>query len=251
MQRAQLVEMYELEDSYWWFVARRRMVRGLVERYAPKREQLRILDAGCGTGGTMLALEGLGEAWGCDMSGEAIALARRRGVERLRKCRVEELAFDDESFDVVVSCDVLEHVEEDAVAMSEMARVLRPGGICVLTVPAHRFLWSEHDEALEHVRRYETREFADLVKGTGLSMEKFTHAVALSLPAIVAYRALKRLLTGSGQESKTALVRLPRPVNSILIGLLHLESWLMKWLPLPLGASLVAVARRTGAAEER
>jgi len=244
MRRSELLEMYELEDSYWWFVARRRMVRGLIERYAPEREELRVLDAGCGTGGTLVALESLGETWGCDMSAEALAMCRERGLSRLRQSRVEQLEFEDESLDVVVSCDVLEHVEEDATAMAEMARVLRPGGICVLTVPAHRYLWSEHDEALGHIRRYETRELVHLVEGAGLKIEKLTKAVALALPPIIAYRALKRLLPSGGDRPKTALVRLPRPMNRTLIAFLDFESFLMRYISLPIGASLVAVARQ-------
>jgi len=244
MQRAQLLEMYELEDTYWWFVARRRMVRSLIERYAPKADNLRILDAGCGTGGTLMALAGLGELWGCDKSAEALALCQQRGLGRLRQSRIEQLEFDDEGFDVIVRCDVLEHVGNDATALVEIARVLRPGGICVLTVPAHRILWSEHDEALQHIRRYESKQFVRLVEGAGLKIEKLTQAVALALPAIVVYRALRRLLRPSERGPKTALVRLPGPINSLLIGLLDFENLLIRHISLPLGASLVAVARK-------
>ena len=236
--------MYELEDSYWWFVARRRMVRSLIQQYAPQAEQLKILDAGCGTGGTLTALEGLGELWGCDISAEALEMCETRGLTRMRQSRVEQLDFEDESFDVVVSCDVLEHVPEHERAMAEMVRALRPGGICVLTVPAHRRLWSEHDEALQHVRRYEPREFVQLVEGAGLRIEKLTHAVALALPAIVLYRALKRLLSPSDGRPKTALVRLPGPLNRLLVGILGFENLLIRHVSLPKGTSLVAVARK-------
>jgi len=244
MRRPQLVEMYELEDTYWWFVARRRMVRALIQRYAPRREGLKILDAGCGTGGTLTALEGLGERWGCDIAEEALLLCQQRGLDHLRQSRLEQLDFEDQSFDVVVSCDVLEHVEQDDRAMAEMARVLRPGGICVLTVPAHRFLWSEHDEALAHVRRYETPEFVRLMEGAGLRVEKLTKAVALALPAIILYRAIKRVVAPPNGKPKTALVRLPRVMNQALIGLLGLEGLMIRYVSLPVGTSLVAVARK-------
>lgn len=244
MRHRELLEMYELEDTYWWFVARRRMVRSLVQRYAAKSEGLKILDAGCGTGGTLSALEGLGELWGCDISADALELCGTRGLTQLRECGVEQLDFEDESFDVVVSCDVLEHVAEHETAMAEMARVLRPGGVCVLTVPAHRCLWSEHDEALGHIRRYGTREFVQLVEGGGLRIEKLTHAVALALPAIILYRAMKRLLVPSDGRPKTALVRLPGPINNLLDAFLHFENLLIRHISLPIGTSLVAVARK-------
>ena len=244
MQRQHFEEMYGLEDSYWWFVGRRRMVRNLIRRYAPRRESLRVLDAGCGTGGTLAALEGVGEIWGCDISGEALEMCRLRGFDRLKQSPIERLDFEDESFDVVVSCDVLEHVEDDDAGMREIARVLRPGGICVLTVPAHQWLWSEHDEALRHLRRYQHRRLRKVVEGAGLRVEKLTEAVALALPAIVLYRALRRLTRGSSDEPATSLVRLPGPLNRLLIGLLDVENAVIGCCRLPLGASLMAVARK-------
>lgn len=243
MLHEQLKEMRDLEDSYWWFVGRRRMVRGLIRRYAPRRDGLRVLDAGCGTGGTLAALEGVGELWGCDVSDEALSMCRLRGFDDLKCSTVEELAFEDESFDVVISCDVLEHVGDERRGMAEMARVLRPGGVCVVTVPAHQWLWSEHDEALHHLRRYGARQLRALTEGAGLRVEKLSEAVALALPGIVAYRALRRL-RGDGGRPKTSLVRLPGPLNALLIRLLDLENLLLRHCRLPLGASLVMVARK-------
>lgn len=239
----QLKEMRELEDSYWWFVGRRRMVRGLIRRYAPPRDSLRMLDAGCGTGGTLAALAGMGELHGCDISDEALALCRLRGLQDVRSSRIENLDFPDSSFDVVISCDVLEHVEEQRRGMGEMARVLRPGGICVVTVPAHQWLWSEHDEALHHLRRYEAGQLRRLAEDAGLRVEKLSEAVTLALPAIVLYRALRRL-RGGRDRPKTSLVRLPGPLNRLLIWLLDLENLLLRYCRLPLGASLVMVARK-------
>ena len=245
MRCEHLEEMRKLEDEYWWFVGRRRMVRDLVRRHMSRREGLRVLDAGCGTGGTLAALEGVGELWGCDISAEALDMCRLRGIDRLVQSSVEALDFDDASFDVVISCDVLEHVEDDAGAMRELARVLRPGGICVLTVPAYRWLWSEHDEALGHFRRYAIGEFRGLVEGADLRVEKLTGAVTLALPMIVLYRIFTRLTRRKRDDAaQTSLVQLPGTVNRLLIRLLDLENLLMRHLRLPWGASVVAVARK-------
>jgi len=100
---AELEEMYELEDSYWWFVGRRRMLRRLISIYAPTDRPLRILDAGCGTGGTMAALAALGETHGCDLSADALAMCRSRGDWELSCSTVEAMAYPDERFDVVVA----------------------------------------------------------------------------------------------------------------------------------------------------
>ncbi len=244
MRRSELRRMYELEETYWWFVGRRRLVRRLIHRYAPDREPLRILDAGCGSGGTLRALEGVGQLHGCDVSPAALAMCRERGLCNLRASSVEQLAYPDESFDVVVSCDVLEHVPDDQAAVDEMVRVLTPGGILVTTVPAHRSLWSEHDEALAHLRRYENEELRSLFEKAGLEVLRFTHAVSVAIPAILVYRALRRITRRRDGEKKTALVELPTPINTMLIGFLGLESRLMNLFPLPFGASLVAVCKK-------
>lgn len=248
MRVAELEEMYRLEDTYWWFVGRRRMLRRLLELHAPTQRPLRILDAGCGTGATMRALEPLGEVWGCDLSEEALAMSRERGAQHLRCCDVTGLQFEDASFDAVVTADVLEHVPDDRRAVAEMARVLRPGGVLVAAVPAHRYLWSEHDEALSHLRRYERDEFVELVEGAGLQMKKLSEAVMLALPAVLLYRGLRRVMRRQGQP-RTSLVRLPRLLNSLLILLLDIENALIPHVSLPLGTSLVAAAIKPIAGE--
>lgn len=250
MRPSELRKMRQLEDTYWWFVGRRHLVRSLIERFSPEESRL-ILDAGCGTGGTLSHLQGMGELWGCDIANESLEACRARGFDNLTQSPVENLDFPDARFDVVVSCDVIEHIEADAQALGEMARVLRPGGILVLTVPAHRWLWSAHDEALDHLRRYETADLRRLIEGAGLEIELYSKAVAISMPAIlasVAYRRLRRLFSGRGEKAQqTALFDLPRPLNTALIWLLDIETWLMRYISLPLGASLVVVARKPGA----
>jgi len=245
MRVAELQEMYELEDSYWWFVGRRRMLRRLITTCAPTDRPLHILDAGCGTGGTMEALADLGEIHGCDLSGDALEMCRARGDWELSCSTVEAMAYPDEQFDVVVSADVLEHVPDDARAMREAARVLRPGGLLVAAVPAHMWLWSEHDEALGHLRRYSRSQFRALVEGAGLQTKKLTEAVALALPAVLMYRAMRRLTRRVGRP-KTSLVRLPGVLNRLLIGLLDIENALMPCISLPLGTSLVCAAVKPG-----
>lgn len=248
MRVSELQKMRDLEDTYWWFVGRRHLVRELIGRFAPEVEPLVILDAGCGTGGTLLRLRGMGELWGCDVSPEALGHCRERGFANLIESPVQTLEFPDERFDVVISCDVLEHIDEDRKAMEEMARVLRPGGICVLTVPAHRWLWSGHDEALDHRRRYEAGELRELIESAGLQVELYSKAVAIAMPAILIAVAARRLAWALGgkreRATQTALFELPGPLNTLLIWLLDIEAWLMRYISLPIGASLVAVARK-------
>lgn len=247
MARREFDELYQLEDFYWWFVGRRRLVHNLLRQYAVQpsdNRPLRVLDAGCGTGGTMSALGDIGELYGCDIESDALEYCRLRGFTRIAAAEVERLPFGPESFDAVVSCDVLEHIPDDIGALREMHGLLRPGGVLVATVPAHPFLWSEHDEALAHVRRYTRHEFVGKLQEVGYRVEKCSAAVSFVFPLILTFRLLQRLRPSSSQTPKTDLRILPPPVNRGLIALLGLETWLMRYTDLPVGTSFAVVARR-------
>jgi SAM-dependent methyltransferase len=243
MKAREYQEIYDLEETYWWFVGRRSLVRQMVAHFAPAGD-LRLLDAGCGTGGTMKRLEGLGLIYGCDLSEEALTYCRQRGFTLLAAGSVVELPFQSASLDVVLSCDVLEHLPDDAAGLAEMVRVLKPGGCLVLTVPAHRFLWSEHDEALAHVRRYSAKELRKRLQEAGLRVTKLSPVVTLTFLPILAFRLLQRLHRHRPGEPQTDLRILPPAINRLLIGALHFENWLLRGVSLPVGTSLVAVARK-------
>jgi|LSQX01.3.fsa_nt_gb SAM-dependent methyltransferase len=247
MQPREFDELYALEDTYWWFVGRRYLVHELIGRYAPacaSDECLKILDAGCGTGGTIKAIDDLGETHGCDPEWIALQYCHKRGIKSLACGCVEQLCYVDESVDVVVSCDVLEHITDDIAALAEMRRVLKPGGILVATLPAHPFLWSEHDEALAHLRRYTRKEIVEKLQETGYKIEKLSAAVSFVFPAILAFRWLQRLRPKKPEAPKTDLRVLPGPLNLLLIALLNVEVWLMRYIQLPIGTSFALVARK-------
>ena len=243
MRAAELEEMYNLEETYWWFVGRRRLVADLIRRFAPQPEP-RILDVGCGSGGTMVAVEDLGEITGCDLSPDALSLCRRRGLGRLVGARAEGLPFASESFDVVLGCDVLEHVEHDQEALAEIRRVLRPGGVFIATVPAYPSLWSAHDEILGHWRRYTQRRFREALREGGFRTRLLTYAVCFVLPAILATRWSERLRKKAIRPGQTGLIELPPPINRALIATLNLERVLVPRTGLPCGSSLVTVAEK-------
>lgn len=236
-------ELYDLEESYWWFVGRRLLVRQMVERYAG-RADLRLLDAGCGTGGTLSRMVGLGDLHGFDYSEFALAFCRRRGFSLLAAGDLTALPYRTAAFDTVLSCDVLEHVPDDHLGLAEMVRTLRPGGHLVLTLPAHAFLWSEHDEALAHRRRYSARQVRKMLEEAGLEVVKLSPVVTVAFLPILLFRLLQRLRPHRSDEPKTDLRRLPRPLNNLLIDLLRFENWLLRRLNLPVGTSLVAVAKK-------
>jgi SAM-dependent methyltransferase len=205
---------------------------------------LRILDIGCGTGGTLEAIADFGETWGADISQDALDFCRERGLTRLKLCPAEKLDFDNESFDVALSCDVLEHLEDDAPALAEMKRILRPGGYGIITVPAHKWLWSSHDIALQHRRRYNAGELRAKLEAAGLGIVRFSYGVSLMFPALIGYRALRRILPGR-KAPQTEFVRVPSVLRWVLLRMLDLEAAMVcRGVPLPPGASLVAVVRK-------
>jgi SAM-dependent methyltransferase len=236
-------ELYALEDTYWWFIGRRQLVRQLTQRYVRERDA-RLLDAGCGTGGTLEQLKGLGDLHGCDYSPVALAFCRTRGFERLASGDLAALPYADDSFRAIVSCDVLEHLPDDHAGLREMVRVLQPGGHLVVTVPAHSFLWSEHDEALGHLRRYSARELRRMLQEVGAEVVKLSPVVVVAFGPILLFRLLQRVHPKRPDEPRTDL-RVLRPwLNNLLIATLKLENWLLRAINLPVGTSLVAVARK-------
>jgi ubiquinone/menaquinone biosynthesis C-methylase UbiE len=233
--------MYRLEDRYWWFVGRRAVVSRLLEgRVAPGS---RILDVGCGTGATMTTLQEMGAPLGADSAHQALAFCRQRGVGPLLRSDAQSLALAHESVDAVVALDLFEHLAEDVAAMRECWRVCRPGGVLVLTVPAYRFLWSEHDEALHHLRRYRLREVREKLTAAGFRDTQLSYAIVAALLPVAAFRLLQRLFKRA-EGPKTSLIELPAFLNAALIWSLRTEAWLLKRFRFPFGVSVVGTARK-------
>jgi SAM-dependent methyltransferase len=243
--------MYELEDSYWWFVARRELVRELVLRYGPVKDPERpqqpvwlLLDVGCGTGATLKAIDDIGFAVGLDRSLEALQFCRQRGLWRLAQAMGEKLPVRAQSVEVVLALDLLEHIEDDAAAAKEFARVLKPGGVLIVTVPACPELWSEHDEALDHLRRYRARRLRKILTEAGFQIEKLSPIITLLLLPIAALRLIQRVLPKKKGTPETAFIIPPKTINWVLTALLRLERLWLRRFNLPVGVSLVAVARK-------
>lgn len=242
MRFEELEKMYRMEDRYWWFVSRRRMIRALIARWGPPSP--RVVDVGCGTGGGMDSLADIATVAGVDLSDDALQFCRLRGHSFLNRCRAEAIAFADDSFDVAVCCDVIEHLEDDQAGLAEVLRILRPGGIAVITVPAYKWLWSEHDEALSHRRRYERRELHDKLKVHGVEVVKLTFAVSFVLPIVLGTRLLGRLRIRKLGKPHTQTMALPGWLNRLFLWLGDIENWVLTWGGFPCGASLVAVVRK-------
>jgi SAM-dependent methyltransferase len=234
--------MFEAEETQWWYAGQREVAAALLEPWARGRSGLRLLDAGCGTGFNLVALGRLGAAVGIDLSPEAIRFCRERGVRAVRGS-VLQLPFAAEAFDVVTSFDVIYHdwVADDRAAVSEMARVLRPGGVLLVRVPALEALRGAHDAEVLTRRRYTRGELLALVESCGLAVVRATYCNSLLLPVLFARRTLDRLLGRQGSD----VGFLPAPLERVFRGVMGIEAWCVRrGLSFPLGASVVALARK-------
>lgn len=238
---------FEVEDRHWWFVGRRRIVLDQLARHMRPVEACghggagcrpRILDLGCGTGGVLAHLGELGNALGVDPSPEAAGYCHERGLSVALGSGMD-LPFPDETFDAVLALDVIEHVEDDVALLREARRVLRPGGVVVLTVPALPWLWSSHDDVNHHFRRYMRGSLERSVRAARLAPLKTTYYNALLLPLAVTRKVVARF-NGTGDHLET----LPGAANSVLRSVLSAERPVIRHWDLPLGASLVCTARR-------
>lgn len=243
MQAAEYRKMADVEDAMWYYRAlhrhvARRLAAGLGGSAAPS-----VLDAGCGTGGLLRHLRAAQPKWrlsGLDFSPLACELARTRTGLETTEGSILDLPFANGSFDAVTSCDVVCQVGEPAKALTEIFRVLRPGGIVVLTLPAYQWLWSYHDVEVGNLRRYLRGETTALLAAAGFQLERSTYWNMLPLPLAVLRRKIFPPRTPASD------VRLyPTPVEAMFNAMMALEhAWLQHVGALPCGSTVLAVGRK-------
>ncbi|RZQ61080.1 class I SAM-dependent methyltransferase [Amycolatopsis suaedae] len=237
MHATEIRRLTELEDHHWWYRERRVTLARELRRLAPPAPGERALDIGAAGGGnTRVLVEHGWRALATDTSEVAVELARERGLDACW-ADARDLPVDTASCGVVTALDVLEHIDEDRRAAAEIARVLRPGGTALVSVPCDMALWSAHDEAVGHVRRYDRAGLTAVLRGAGLVVDRVWSWNVLLRP-VVALR--RKRSTGSD------LTELHPVVNAALRAVITAERYLpVSGLP---GVSLVARAHRPAAA---
>jgi ubiquinone/menaquinone biosynthesis C-methylase UbiE len=238
---------HQLEEGHWWFRARRDAVFALLLKIRPHRSS-RILEIGCSSGVLLrrLAREGYESVVGIDISEEAIAVCHVRGTTNARTMDAQALDFAENSFDVITASDVLEHLRDDEKALHEWARVLSPGGHALIFVPAFRGLWSEHDVANQHFRRYRVAELAAKAEAAGFVIERRSYWNTMLLPPIALIRAMKRMARNKSEGVVDSdLFPPPAPMNQLLYLMLTCENkLLLRGVNLPFGVSAMIIARK-------
>lgn len=234
--------MFETEDNYWWYRGLRTLVQNVLARYAPR--EVAILDAGCGTGANLQMMQRYGHAIGIDLSAQAIEFCRARGIpnDRAFQASLTGLPFCANLFGLVVSFDVICNIPDDTQALSEIARVLKPGGRLITQLPAYQWLWSTHDVAVGHQRRYSSADLRVKVEKAGLVVERLTHTNALLLPISVTNRLVRRGGLENGSVHSDLTTHVPGWLNRILSGIATAEMQAVSRVDLPVGLSVLVIA---------
>ena len=235
----------DVDEYHWWYRGRRRIIAVELAKL-PLSRPARILDAGCGSGRTLPELVRFGEVAGIELSPDAAAVARARGPYDVRIGRLEELPWDDGCFDLVTCLDVIEHTPDDVATLQELARVTRPGGWLLVTVPAYQALWSRHDEDNHHYRRYERAPLREAAVAGGWEVRRMTsfNSVLLAPAAAVRLAQRRRPHRENGDYRHDVDIG-PAWLNGVLEQPLRAEArWLARGRTLPLGLSLLAVLQR-------
>lgn len=242
MKKEEYKRIFEQEENYWWYLGMRKISEVLLDSVI-KSPSLKILDAGCGTGGMMFFLKKFGNVSGIDISPEALKYCQKRGLKQIKESSIEKILFNDEKFDLVTSFDVLYHqwVKNDFLVIREFYRVLKPGGYLLMRVPAYNWLRGKHDEVIKTRHRYTKNELVQKVRLSGFKILRSTYANTILFPIALLKRSSERFLP----EGKTSDIKpLPKIINTLFTKILYFEGRIMAKFSLPFGLSLFVLAQK-------
>jgi 2-polyprenyl-3-methyl-5-hydroxy-6-metoxy-1,4-benzoquinol methylase len=240
--------LFEAEPRHFWFTERNALIVSTLRKVLGEPRGRSALDVGCGTGFVTSALERAGmRTCGLDTQIEALRLARRRTAGLLLLAAGDRVDFNHQ-FDVVLLCDVIEHIEDDLNVLRQAGQSLQPGGALVVTVPAHRQLWTTLDDLSGHKRRYSRQELVDSMRSAGYSVSLAHYFNCLLMPAQWLQRQLLRRNPARTPAEQWRLVRdslrPPAPPINTLLRAVTATDRLFSPLPIALGSSLIAVGQR-------
>ncbi|QNM84026.1 class I SAM-dependent methyltransferase [Sphingomonas sabuli] len=242
MERVVYDRMAELDERHWWYVARREVLAALIARTVRPPRDAAILEVGCGTGHNLAMLARFGTVDGIEIDAVARAHAERRLGRAVGAAPLPGLpGIARAHYDLVAALDVIEHIDDDAGALAGIAACLKPGGKLLMTVPAHQWMWSAHDDLNHHKRRYSKAALRRLVEASPLRLDAIGYFNSILFPLAVAARLAAKATGRGGKDDAMP----PAPVNYVFERVFAAERRLVGALPMPPGLSLFAVAAAT------
>jgi ubiquinone/menaquinone biosynthesis C-methylase UbiE len=237
--------MFSAEQTHWWYLGMEKIIHTVLNKWVKSGSNLRILDAGCGTGAGMSTyLADYGKVTGIDISPLALGFCQKRNLTSLALASITEIPFQSEGFDLVASFDVLyeQAVTSDFTALNEFFRVLRPDGFILLRLPAYDWLRGQHDVTVHTARRYTTSQASDLLKKSGFRLLHISYANTLLFPLAVAKRLLENILPPAPNSSDLSVN--VGAFNTIFKQILSSEAIFAASIGLPFGLSVIAVGQK-------
>ncbi len=240
---------YNLGEAYFWlsghYDAALNVLKPELSRLKKTGCAIQILDAGCGPGNFVSRLKSFGSVCGTDYSNEALLYCLRKHAIPAFRSSLETISIKNESFDAVVSLEVLEHIENDQTVLREYYRLLKPGGVGLISVPAFQMLWGPHDEWFGHVRRYSRHELSEKIKASGFEIVRCDYFKCIFFLPMLILRNLKRMFK-LYDEVKTDYISIPNWMNQMLrLWIVNEVKWRINQF-LPFGTHLLCLFKKPG-----
>jgi SAM-dependent methyltransferase len=241
MDKEASARMGSQEDTHWWFVARRQIVKRLISKYCALSSESKILEAGCGTGGNLELLNAFGtlDAFEFDEINRGMA-QEKSGMKIPFGALPDEVPFKDKKYNLIALLDVLEHIELDEASLTALGQKLETRGRILVTVPAMPWLWSKHDVVHHHFRRYTHKSLCATAEAAGLKVVKASYFNFLLFPLVVIKRLADKLTSSDSPDDETPSSWL----NTLLFHVFRIEKHIVGSIPMPWGLSLFVILER-------
>jgi 2-polyprenyl-3-methyl-5-hydroxy-6-metoxy-1,4-benzoquinol methylase len=235
---------FNFERNHWWSRVRNDLIFDLIQRYK-RNSAPEVFDYGCGSGYLVGRLQAKGIlAYGGDVSSEAVSSGLNEGIANLAVIDDQTIGYSDNKFDFVLAMDVLEHLENEGSAVREIERVLKPGGMAIITVPAYKFLWGIQDEVSHHFRRYTASSIVGAIENNSkLVVIRKTYFNTFLFPAIAVIRIGSRFLRIKNKRQSDFEMNSP-VVDQICYGIFNFERKLLKKINFPFGVSIMLILEK-------
>ncbi len=232
------------DREYWWAKGRRELAVHLLKKHVGTLKGKSMLDLGCGPGVLLEDLKKEGaNVCGIDISSSAVDFCRSRGLD-VKKADVSKLPFKKKKFDGVLAIDLLEHIENENRLLKEAKRILKKDSVFLMMVPAFSILTSSRDKRLGHFRRYNKKNLEKQLTKSGFQVLKSSYFVFFFFPFWL-FRVLVERIFPQKREIQTDLMLMPGLLNTVLLFILRMENFLLRFIDLPFGVSILLIGRKT------